>query len=103
MEFIDLGGVDILAHAGSYLSEALGKEHFHPPLSVRDKMQAGELGPRTGRGYYSYEDVDVAALFRDRYRGFADLLTHVSDSPHLSFYGGVELRGGDHADQEEHL
>lgn len=103
MEFIDLGGVDILAHAGSYLSRTLGKEHFHPPVSVQDKMAAGELGPRTGRGYYDYEGVDTAALFQDRYRAFADLLTHVSNSPHLSFYGGVELRGGDHADREERL
>lgn len=103
MEFIDLGGLDILAHAGSYLSETLGKEHFSPPASVRGKMAAGELGPRTGRGYYDYEGVDTAALFQDRYRAFADLLTHVSGSPYLSFYGGVEVRGGHHADQEERL
>jgi 3-hydroxybutyryl-CoA dehydrogenase len=103
MEFIDLGGLDILAHAGSYLSKTLGKEHFHPPASVQDKMEAGELGPRTGRGYYDYEGVNTAALFQDRYRAFADLLTHVSNSPYLSFYGGIELRGESHADQEERL
>jgi len=103
LEFIDLGGLDILAHAGSYLSETLGKEHFSPPASVQGKMAAGELGPRTGRGYYDYEGVDTAALFQDRYRAFADLLTYVSGSPYLSFFGGVEVRGGHHADQEERL
>jgi 3-hydroxybutyryl-CoA dehydrogenase len=103
MEFIDLGGLDILAHAGAYLSDTLGKDHFRPPASVQDKMAAGELGPRTGRGYYDYGGVDTAALFRDRYRAFADLLTHVSASPHMSFFGGVEVRSGHHADQEERL
>ena len=103
MEFIDLGGVDILAHAGAYLSDTLGKDHYRPPASVQGKMAAGELGPRTGRGYYDYEGVDTAALFQDRYRAFADLLTHVSDSPYLSFFGGVEVRRGHDADQEERL
>lgn len=94
VEFIDLGGVDILAHAGEYLYGRLGQEQFKPPASVREKMASGETGPRAGRGYYEYRNVDTAALFRERYRGFADLLRHVATSPYLSFHGGIQERSG---------
>ncbi len=98
VEFIDLGGVDILAHAGEYLYDRLGQEQFKPPASVREKMATGETGPRAGRGYYDYRNVDTAALFRERYRGFADLLRHVAASPYLSFHGGIQ--GGSRSNKE---
>ena len=53
LEFIDLGGVDILYHAGSYLHSALGGNHYQPPALVAEKMRLNEMGPRTGKGIFS--------------------------------------------------
>jgi len=53
-EFIDWGGVDILARASRYMAEALHDDRFAAARLVDDKMQRNELGPKTGRGFYSY-------------------------------------------------
>lgn len=53
-EFIDWGGVDILARASRYLAQATGDARFAAPRSVDDKMARNELGPKTGRGFYDY-------------------------------------------------
>ena len=53
-EFIDWGGVDVLAHASRYLTQATGDARFAAPRSVDDKMARNELGPKTGRGFYDY-------------------------------------------------
>ena len=51
IEFVDLGGVDILFHAGEYLHNKLGGAHFKPPWLVKEKMARAETGPRTGKGF----------------------------------------------------
>jgi 3-hydroxybutyryl-CoA dehydrogenase len=53
-EFIDWGGVDILHHASRYMTEALGDERFRAARLVEDKIARGELGPKTGRGFFDY-------------------------------------------------
>jgi 3-hydroxybutyryl-CoA dehydrogenase len=53
-EFIDWGGVDILHHASRYMTEALGDERFRAARLVEDKIAHGELGPKTGRGFFDY-------------------------------------------------
>ncbi len=90
VEFIDLGGVDILAHAGTYLHAALHQDHLRPPRLVAEKMARGEVGPRSGQGFYSYDGVDLPALFRSRYQGFLELLRLYDASRVLRFTGGIE-------------
>jgi 3-hydroxybutyryl-CoA dehydrogenase len=89
IEFVDLGGVDILFHAGEYLRNTLGGEHFKPPKLVKEKMDKAEMGPRTGMGFYDYEGVDTRALFDQRYRGFIELLRLYERSEYLNFSGGI--------------
>jgi 3-hydroxybutyryl-CoA dehydrogenase len=89
IEFIDLGGVDILYHASNYLHAALEQEQFKLVDSVNQKMQANEIGPKTGRGFFDYADVDTEAMFKKRYRGFLELLNLVKRSDTLSFQGGI--------------
>jgi len=67
IEFIDLGGVDILHDVDEYLSDELG-ERFDPPESVVEKIERNELGPKTGKGYYEYENRDVDAQKTEAYR-----------------------------------
>jgi 3-hydroxybutyryl-CoA dehydrogenase len=92
IEFVDLGGVDILYHAGRYLHEKLGGEHFKPPRLVTEKMDKAETGPRTGKGFYDYTGVDLQNLFNEKYLGFVELLDLYRRSKHLNFSGGI---GGD--------
>lgn len=89
VEFIDLGGLDILYHASRYLYGELGLEQYKPLSSVTEKMERGEVGPRSGMGYYDYTGVDTDAMFLKRYRGFVELLNLVRRSEDLGFQGGI--------------
>jgi 3-hydroxybutyryl-CoA dehydrogenase len=89
IEFVDLGGVDILYHAGEYLHNKLGGEHFTPPRLVKEKMDRAEMGPRTGKGFYDYNDIDIRALFNEKYMGFVELLRLYERSNYLNFSGGI--------------
>jgi len=93
MEFIDLGGVDILYHAGNYLHSALGQPQFKPPRSVVEKMEKRELGPRTGKGFFDYSGVKTESMFKNRYKGFLELLNLVRGSQVLNFQGGIRDEG----------
>jgi len=90
IEFIDLGGVDILSHAGNYLHSELGGSHYKPPKLVAEKMRLNEVGPRTGKGIFDYSKVDTSAMFQEKYRGFIELLNLYSKSSVLRFAGGIK-------------
>lgn len=49
----DLVGLDVRLAIAEYLSRTLG-ERFTPPQLLRDKVAAGELGRKTGRGFHDY-------------------------------------------------
>ena len=50
----DLVGLDVRLAIAEYLRRTLG-ERFAPPQLLREKVAAGELGRKTGRGFYAYE------------------------------------------------
>ena len=50
----DLVGLDVRLAIAEYLHRTLG-ERFAPPRLLRDKVAAGELGRKTGRGFYTYD------------------------------------------------
>ncbi len=50
----DLVGLDVRLAIAEYLHSTLG-ERFAPPELLRDKVAAGDLGRKTGRGFYTYE------------------------------------------------
>jgi 3-hydroxybutyryl-CoA dehydrogenase len=49
----DLVGLDVRLAIADYLAGTLG-ERFTPPQLLRDKVAAGELGRKTGRGFHDY-------------------------------------------------
>jgi 3-hydroxybutyryl-CoA dehydrogenase len=79
IEFIDLGGVDILYYVDEYLSDELG-ERFEPPESVVEKMENDELGPKTGKGYYTYEEGDAEKLQTETYRNLLAVRQALEDA-----------------------
>lgn len=52
---VDLTGVDILAHATRNIYDETQDEKFFPPELLSRMVTAGELGRKTGRGFYAYE------------------------------------------------
>jgi 3-hydroxybutyryl-CoA dehydrogenase len=49
----DIVGLDVRLGIAEYLHSTLG-ERFAPPQILRDKVAAGELGRKTGRGFYDW-------------------------------------------------
>jgi 3-hydroxybutyryl-CoA dehydrogenase len=50
----DLVGLDVRLAIAEHLHRELG-ERFAPPALLRDKVARGELGRKTGQGFYSWE------------------------------------------------
>jgi 3-hydroxybutyryl-CoA dehydrogenase len=52
---VDLVGVDIHVHAAEALWQALREPRMAPPARLLRMAQAGHLGRKTGRGFFSYD------------------------------------------------
>jgi 3-hydroxybutyryl-CoA dehydrogenase len=50
----DLVGLDVRLAIAEYLSDELG-ERFTPPELLREKVRSGELGRKTGQGFFHWE------------------------------------------------
>ncbi len=74
LEFVDLGGLDILYYADDFLYSVFKSERFKKPKLIEEKMKKGEIGPRAGKGIYDYQNVDVRALFEKRYEQLIKML-----------------------------
>ncbi|MCG8420146.1 MAG: 3-hydroxyacyl-CoA dehydrogenase family protein [Proteobacteria bacterium] len=55
LELTDLVGLDIRLNIADYLTQKIG-EHFHAPDILRDKVAAGQLGKKSGEGFYRWKD-----------------------------------------------
>ncbi|MDQ0258965.1 3-hydroxyacyl-CoA dehydrogenase family protein [Sinomonas atrocyanea] len=49
----DIVGLDVRLGIAEYLASTLG-DRFAPPQILRDKVAAGELGRKTGKGFYNW-------------------------------------------------
>ena len=65
VEFIDFGGADILYHASREMSSSINADRYRAPAVLDRMMAAGELGLKTGRGFYDYSQRDPADYRRD--------------------------------------
>ena len=55
LELTDLVGLDVRLSIAEYLHSELG-EAFDPPQVLRDKVAAGDLGKKSGKGFYDWTD-----------------------------------------------
>ena len=53
LRLTDLVGLDVRLAIAEHLAATLGPR-FNPPQLLRDKVAAGELGKKTGRGFYEW-------------------------------------------------
>ncbi len=55
LRLTDLVGLDVRLHIAEYLSEKLDDgAHFKPPALLRDMVEQGKLGKKSGQGFYSW-------------------------------------------------
>ena len=55
LELADHIGLDVALHATETLHEELG-DRYRPAYLLKRKVEAGDLGKKTGRGFYEYEN-----------------------------------------------
>lgn len=54
LKLTDLVGLDVRLSIAEYLASTLG-DRFAPPQLLRDKVRDGELGKKSGRGFYDWD------------------------------------------------
>jgi 3-hydroxybutyryl-CoA dehydrogenase len=61
LEFIDVGGLEILYHAGRSVSRELNRPDLECPEFVEKKFKEGSFGTRTLKGVFNYESHEQVA------------------------------------------
>jgi 3-hydroxybutyryl-CoA dehydrogenase len=56
LRLTDLVGLDVRLSIAEYLHGALGSETFRPPEILRRMVAAGQLGRKTGAGFYDWKE-----------------------------------------------
>ena len=54
LKLTDMVGLDVRMHIGEYLAKELGNAAFEPPALMREMVEAGKLGKKSGQGFYSW-------------------------------------------------
>jgi len=54
LKLTDMVGLDVRLHIGEYLARELGNPAFEPPALMREMVEAGKLGKKSGQGFYDW-------------------------------------------------
>ncbi len=54
LKLTDLVGLDVRLKIGEYLAQELNNPAFIPPQLMRDMVERGELGKKSGQGFYTW-------------------------------------------------
>lgn len=54
LKLTDQVGLDVRLAIAEYLHATLGKPQYEPPKILREKVKKGELGRKTGKGFYTW-------------------------------------------------
>ncbi len=71
---IDHIGLDVITMAANYLAFVLEDERYRPPAWMQEKVNAGDLGAKTGKGVYDYSGKTPEELRIDRIQKLLDLI-----------------------------
>ena len=56
LKLTDLVGLDVRLAIAEYLHATLRSPHYEPPKILREKVKKGELGKKSGKGFYTWSD-----------------------------------------------
>ena len=71
-QIADMAGLDVYGSVFETLAAGLG-ERFHPPDAVRERVEAGRIGTKSGSGFLTYSDEEREHLLLERDRRYAAL------------------------------
>ncbi|MCB9688799.1 MAG: 3-hydroxyacyl-CoA dehydrogenase family protein [Alphaproteobacteria bacterium] len=54
LKLTDMVGLDVRMNIGEYLARELGNAAFEPPALMREMVGRGDLGKKSGRGFYEW-------------------------------------------------
>ena len=61
LEFIDVGGLEILYHASRSVSKELNRPDLECPKLIKDRFNEGSIGTKTLKGIFNYESHEQVA------------------------------------------
>jgi 3-hydroxybutyryl-CoA dehydrogenase len=73
LEHQDAVGLDMVYAVQSYMCKALCNE-IEPPRLLKEKVESGQLGVRSGRGFYDWTQQEIDSLIERRDRFLIELL-----------------------------
>ncbi|HWC72658.1 MAG TPA: 3-hydroxyacyl-CoA dehydrogenase family protein [Gemmatimonadales bacterium] len=56
LKLTDQVGLDVRLAIAEYLHATLGRPQYEPPRILREKVKKGELGRKSGKGFYTWSD-----------------------------------------------
>ncbi|WP_433957112.1 3-hydroxyacyl-CoA dehydrogenase NAD-binding domain-containing protein [Cytobacillus horneckiae] len=73
LEQRDLNGLDVHYHIASYLYEEL-ENRTEPAQLLTEKVEAGELGIKTGKGFYDWNNHDAQSVLENKNAAILQLM-----------------------------
>ncbi len=74
LKLTDLVGLDVRLAIAEYLYQQLRMPHYAPPQILKDKVAKGELGRKTGKGFYDWSKKSIEEVKARRDRFVIDVL-----------------------------
>jgi 3-hydroxybutyryl-CoA dehydrogenase len=62
----DLTGIDVITHATENIYEDTADPKFFPPALLRRLVAAGEIGRKSGKGFFDYDELSTGLWTRGR-------------------------------------
>jgi 3-hydroxybutyryl-CoA dehydrogenase len=59
IQFMDMVGLDSIVNVGNYLADMMNDPNWRSHKRIRDKVEKGDLGVKTGKGFYQYPDANA--------------------------------------------
>lgn len=78
LEQRDLNGLDVHFHIASYLYPDLENRTDPDPFFVK-KVEAGELGIKSGKGFYNWQDRNVQAIVEEKNNAILQIMKALKD------------------------
>jgi 3-hydroxybutyryl-CoA dehydrogenase len=93
LEVVDLGGLDLTRAIQTYLLPELDRS-TEPCQLIRDKVARGELGAKTGRGFYDWPPERLASTIRRRDAALFEMVRWLRNRGYLDGPEGEHCQEG---------
>ncbi|WP_267644174.1 3-hydroxyacyl-CoA dehydrogenase/enoyl-CoA hydratase family protein [Haloarchaeobius amylolyticus] len=97
-ELADYVGIDVGHHVLDYMHDELGDKYEPCPLLV-EKVEEENLGQKTGKGFYDYEDGDGADIPMDEHSAVVKERLLASMANEVSYLIGDDVASADEIDE----